>query len=84
MQEQHDLANHLLISPARDDPLRALGADTGDLTQAGWLLLDDVEYGFAEGAHQLFRVDRPNAADHSRAEIFLDAFYGGGCSGLEE
>src|SRR5215475_11996548 len=31
VQEQHDLANHLLLGPARDDPLRTLGADTGDL-----------------------------------------------------
>src|SRR5215472_16368114 len=60
VQKQHDLANHLLLRPARDDPLRALGADTGDFTQTGWLLLNDVEYGFAESAHQLFRIDGAN------------------------
>jgi hypothetical protein len=48
------------------------GADPGHLAQAARLLLDDVEHGFAEGAHQLLRVDRPDAADHPRAEIFLD------------
>src|SRR5215470_4145980 len=35
--------------------------------------LDDVEYGLAEGTHELLRVDRPDAADHAGAQIFLDA-----------
>src|SRR5262245_34301125 len=83
-RNSHDLANHLLISSARNDPLRALGADTGDLTQATRLLLDDVEYGFAEGAHQLFRIDRANAPDHAGTKIFLDALDGGRCRGLEK
>ena len=72
VQEQHDLANHLLLRPAGDDPLRALRADAGHLAQAIGLLLDDVEHGFAEGAHELLRIDRPDAADHAGAEIFLD------------
>jgi hypothetical protein len=45
---------------------------TGHFAQAIGLLLDDVEHGFAEGPHKLLRVDRPDAADHPRAEIFLD------------
>src|SRR5215472_3788154 len=62
-----------MLSPASDDPLRALGADARDLTQPTRLLLDDVEHGFAEGAHQLLCVDRPDAAKHPGAQIFLDA-----------
>ena len=72
VQEQHDLADDLLLGPAADDALRTLRADAGHLTQAARLLLDDVEHGFAEGADQLLRVDRPDAADHAGAEIFLD------------
>src|SRR5712671_6956047 len=72
VQEQHDLSNHLLLGPARDDTRRTFWADPGHLAQAIWLLLDDVEHGFAEGPHQLPRVDRPDAADHPRTEIFLD------------
>jgi hypothetical protein len=59
-------------SPAGDDPLRPLGPDSRHLTQATWLLLDDVEHGLAEGAHELLRINRPDAADHPGAEIFFD------------
>jgi hypothetical protein len=31
----------------------------GHLTKTTWLLLDDLENGFAEGADELLRVDRP-------------------------
>src|SRR5271167_3815416 len=37
-------------------------------------LLDDVEHGIAEGAHQLLCVDRPDAADHPGAQILRDPF----------
>ena len=73
VQEQHDLTDDLLLGPARDDPLRALRANPGDLTKATWLLLDDLEHGLAKGAYKLLRIDRPDAADHPGAEIFLDA-----------
>jgi hypothetical protein len=73
VQEQHDLADDLLLGPAGDDPLRALGANPGDLTQTTWLLLDDLEHGLAKGAYELLRIDRPDAPDHPGAEIFLDA-----------
>ena len=72
VQEQHDLADHLLLGPAPDDPLGTLRADAGHLAQAARLLLDDFEHGLAEGADQLPRVDRPDAADHPGAEVFLD------------
>src|SRR5216683_4841683 len=66
MQEQHDLADHLLLGPTANDALRPLRADPGHLAQAARLLLDDLEHGIAESAHQLFGVDRPYAADHAR------------------
>ncbi len=72
VQEQHDLSNHPLLCPARDDTVRALGADSGYLAQAARLLLDDVEHGIAKGPHELLRIDRPDTADHAGAEIFLD------------
>jgi hypothetical protein len=84
VQEQHDLADDLLLAPAGDDPFRALRADAGHLTQTLGLLLYNVEHGFAEGADQLLRVDRPDAADHARAKIFLDALDRGRCRSLEK
>jgi hypothetical protein len=77
VQEQHDLADDLLLGPAGDDPLRAFRANAGHLAQSAGLLLDDLEHGFAEGAYQLLRVNRPNTADHAGAEIFLDALHRG-------
>src|SRR6516165_3554331 len=73
VQEQHDLADDLLRGPAGDDPLRTLKPDASYLTQPSGLLPDDVEHGLAKGTHELLRVDRPDAADHAGAEIFLDA-----------
>jgi hypothetical protein len=72
LQKQHDLANHPLLGPARDNPLRTLGANAGHLAQSTRLLLDDVEHGFTKGANQLLRRDRPDAADHAGAQIFFD------------
>ena len=64
--------------------LGALRTDPGHLTQAARLLLDDFEHGFAEGSDQLLRVDRPDAADHPGAEIFLDPLDRGRRRRLEE
>ena len=73
VQEDHDLADDLLLSPAFGDALGANRANPGHLAQAVRLGLDDVEYLLAERIDQLFGVDRPDAADHSGAEILLDA-----------
>ena len=73
MQEQHDVADDFLLGPSGDDPLRTLRADTGDLAQASWLLLDDLEHGFTKSADELFRIDGPDTADHAGAQIFFDA-----------
>jgi hypothetical protein len=84
VQEQHDLANDLLVGPARDDPLGALGANPGHLAQTVGLLLDDLEYRRGEGANQLLCVDRADAVDYPRAEIFFDALGRRGWHCLEE
>src|SRR6516165_7416624 len=84
VQEQHDLANDLLLGPAADDALRPLGADPCHLPQTARLLLDDVKNGIPECAHQLLRVDRPDAADHPGAEILFDPFDRRRRRGLEE
>src|SRR5262249_4897633 len=72
VQQQHDLAEDLLLSPTGDDPLRPLWADPGNLAQARRLLFDDVEHCFTEHAHELLCVDRSNAAEHAPTEILLD------------
>ena len=84
VQEQHDLADHLLLRPAGDDARGPLRADAGDLAQAVRLLLDQVEHRFAEGAHQLLGVDRADAADHAGAEVLLDALQRGRRGRLQE
>src|SRR6476659_9439733 len=71
VQEQHDLADDLLLGPTSNDALRPLRADPSHLAQAAGVLLYYVKNAIAEGAHQLLCVDRPDAADHPGAEILL-------------
>jgi hypothetical protein len=84
VQEQHDLADYLLLGPAGNDALRPLPADPGHLPQAARLLFDDIENGIAERTYQLPGVDRPDAADYARAKILLDPLGRRRCCGLEE
>ena len=84
MQEQHDLADDLLLSPASNDPLRPLWTDPGYQAQPRWLLFDDVEHCLTESTHEFLRVDRPNAAEHAGAEIFLDTLDRRRCRCLQE
>lgn len=82
VQEQHEItfcsAEPAVIRSARLGPIPAL------LAQAMRLLLDDLEHGFPSGARQRRRVDRPHAADHREAEIFLDPLDRPRCCSLEE
>ncbi len=84
VQEQHDLADHLLVRPPGDDAPCPLGADAGDLAQAMRLLLDQLEHRLPECPHQLAGVDGPDAADHAGAEIGLDALTRRGLGCLQE
>src|SRR5262249_18925448 len=84
VQKQHDLADDLLLGPARDDALCAFRTDSSHLTQTARLLRDDVKYGFAKRAHELLRIDRADTANHPGAEILLDALNRGWCRCFEK
>ena len=73
VQEHHDLANDLLFRPGVGDPLGAHPADTSHLAQPCRLGLNDLEDPLAERPDHLPGIDRPDAADHAGAEVFLDA-----------
>src|SRR6266567_1284663 len=73
VQEDHDLADRLLLGPGGRDAAGSYRADAVHLPQAIRLRLDDVEHLVAEGAQELLRIDRTNAADHCRGEVLLDA-----------
>src|SRR5665213_2434765 len=73
VQEDHDLPHDLLLGPGVGDPFGSDRTDARDLAQALGLRLDRVEHLLAKGANQLLGVDRPNAADHPGAKVFLDA-----------
>ena len=73
MQEQHDLADNLLLGPARSNALGPFRPNTLDLAQAPGILLDDIEHRLTEGLHQAFRIGLTDAADHAGTEIAFDA-----------
>ena len=73
VQEQHDLADHLLVSPATADSLGTLRPDPVHLPQALGALLDRVEHALGERLDQLLGVDRSDALDHAGAQVPLDA-----------
>ena len=50
-------------------------ADPRHLAQSIGFSLDDVEDLLPERLDHLLGVDRPDAADHPRAEVFLDPVY---------
>ena len=54
------------------------------LPEAIGLGLDDVEHLLSEGPDHLLGIDRPDAADHPGAQIFLDPVDRAGRRGLEK
>ncbi len=54
------------------DPFGPDHPDTGHLAKPIGLGLDDVEDPVAERLHHFLGIDRPDATDHPRAQIFLD------------
>ena len=72
VKEDHDLPDDLLLGPGVRDPFGPHRSDPGDLTESIGLGLDDVEDLVPEGLDHLLGVDRADAADHPRAQIFLD------------
>src|SRR5437868_15405977 len=82
MEEDHDLADHLLFRPGILDQSPAHRANAFDILQPGRLLLDNIENFLAEFMDQLFGISWPDAFDHAAAQIFLDAFFGSrSCAG---
>src|SRR6266568_2573663 len=84
MQEDHDLADRLLLGPGGPDAAGSYRADAVHLPQAIRLRLDDIEHLVAEGAQKLLGIDWADAPDHSRGEVLLDALDRRGRRGLEE
>ena len=84
VQEDHDFPHDLLLGPGIRDPLGPNRADARHLAQPIRLGLDDVEDLLPEGLDHLLGVDRPDAADHPGAEIFLDPVDRTRCRGLEK
>jgi hypothetical protein len=72
VKEDHDLPDDLLLGPGVRDPFRPHRSDPGDLTETIGLGLDDVEDLVSKGLYHLLGVDRADAADYPRAQIFLD------------
>src|SRR5262245_18598000 len=77
VQEDHDLPNRLLLGPGGTDPAGANRADAVDLSETRGFGLDDLEDVLAERPDELLGVDRPDAPNHARREIPLDAVHGG-------
>jgi hypothetical protein len=76
VQEDHDLPDDLLFCPGVRDASRPNRADARHLAKPTGLGLDDIEDLLPENLDHLLGVDRPDARDHSGAEIFLDSVYG--------
>jgi hypothetical protein len=72
VQEQHDLADDLLLGPAGDDPFGALRPDPADFAQSAGFLRNHLEHNVTKGANELFRVDGSDAPDHPGTQVFLD------------
>ena len=77
MQEDHDLANDLLVRPGVGYASGAHRTNTGHLTKPIRLGLDDIEHLLPERLHHLLGVDWANPANHSGAEVLLDTVDGG-------
>jgi hypothetical protein len=71
---RNSMISRMTLCSAQPATIRSarFGAYPCHLPQAVRLLLNDVEHGVAESADELLGVDRPDAADHPGAEIFLD------------
>src|SRR6516162_2019275 len=59
-------------------------SDAVHFPKAVRLRLDDVEHLLPESSQQFLGVDRPNAPDHARSKVLLDAINRGRGRGLEE
>ena len=84
MQKHHDVANGLLLGPAGGDFSRAEFSDPRHVPQLLGGRFDDFESSRPERVDDSLRQLGTDAANHSRAEIFLDALGGGRRGGFEK
>ena len=82
-QEEHDLADFLLLLPALTDPLDSFVADALDVEQEIGGRLEDFEGPFLVDADDLGRQLRPDAANAPGGQILFDALGRGRVRGLE-
>jgi hypothetical protein len=78
LQEDHDLAQGLLVLPGGLDRFGAAWADAVDFAQAGRLVGDDVEGAHPELGDDLVRVGLADALDEPAPEVLTDAVDGRG------
>ena len=84
VQEQHDLADHLLLGPAAEMRAARLGPMPATSCSRSGVCSISVEHGLAERLDQLAGVDRADALDHAGAEIAHDALERGRRGRLQE
>ena len=72
LQKHHDLANGLLLGPARGDAFEPRLANAADFEQALGRAFDHIEHAFAESLDQSVGEVRADALDEPRAEIAPD------------
>ena len=84
VQEDHDLADDLLLGPGVRHAPGAHRTNPRHLAQPIRLGLDHVENLVAKRADQLLGVDRADPPDHAGAEIFFDAVYRSRRRGLQK
>src|ERR1019366_551738 len=72
VEENHDLADDLLLGPGLLNPRPALWSNAVNILQPGGLLLDDLENLLAELLDQLLGVNGADALDHPAAQVFFD------------
>ena len=82
-QEEHDLADFLLLLPALANPLDPFLADPLDVEQEVGGRLEDFQRPLLVDADDLGGQLRPDAADRPGGQILLDAFGRGRVGGLE-
>src|SRR6476660_953791 len=84
LQEDHDLANGLLLAPAGRDAAETRFANAIHLEQSLRRAFDDVEDGLAERCDQPAGKVRANPLDHPGPKIAPDALDRGGRYHLQE
>ena len=73
-QEEHELADFLLLLPALADSLEPLRPDPFDVQQEVGGLLEDFQRSLVVDGDDLGRQFRADTADRPRGQILLDAF----------